>query len=110
MIARIKEVLEKYKFWVLVIAGVGVFVDTFFFDFSLDLIILALILLWVLSVWLYKFEGRVSIAVALVFLALCPFLLILNKEAVAEKSAIWAYVFLVVGVAQEVVEYRKSKK
>ena len=104
MIARVKEVLENYKFFVLVIAVVGIFVDTFFLDFSSDLIILVLIFLWVLVVWLYGYEGRVSVGMGLGFLILCPLLLIFDVDAIAEKTAIWAYMFLVVGVIQQIIE------
>ena len=67
--------------------------------------------LWILSVFHFKFEGRVSISLALGFLILCPFLLIFNKETIAEKSAVWAYMFLLVGVIQMIIEYiRKEGK
>jgi hypothetical protein len=57
-----------------------------------------------------RFEGRVSVAGALIFLALCPFLLIFKKDPIAEKAAIWAYMFLVVGTIQMFVEYAKEEK
>lgn len=110
MVARIKEVLEKYKFRMLLTAGVGISVDTLFFEFNSDLVILFLTGLWILSLWLYEYEGRISIGMGLGFLILCPFLLIFKAEAVAEKAAIWAYVFLVVGVIQQIVEYRRSEE
>lgn len=94
---RIKIFLEKYKFWILIFAGGGILFDIFIFNPTWDLVILWQTSLWVLTIWLYKLEGRVSIAGALIFLAVCPFLLILNKESIAEKLAIWAYVFLAVG-------------
>ena len=89
-----EEVLEKYKFWILLFAGLAVFVDIFLLESTLDLVILFVTGLWVFSIRLCKFEGRVSIAAALGFLAFCPFLLIFGKETVAEKAAIWAYIFL----------------
>jgi hypothetical protein len=73
----------------------------FCFCFLFDLV-LFLTGLWILAVRHYKFEGRVSIAIALFFLTLCPFLLIFKKEPIAEKAAIWAYMFLVVGVVKEI--------
>ena len=106
MIARVKGVLENYKFWMLLIAGVGISVDNFFFEFTSDFVILFLTGLWVLSLWLYEYEGRVSIGMGLGFLILCPFLLILEEGAVAEKAAIWAYILLVVGAVQQLVDLR----
>lgn len=107
---KIKGYLKKYKDWILVFTGIGILFDIFIFNLTWDLVILFLTGLWVLSVWLYKFKGKVSVAGGLIFLALCPFLLILKKEPLAEKSAIWAYMFLVVGVGQMFIEYKKHGK
>jgi len=84
--------------------------DIFFFKFTSDLLILFLIALWILSARYYKFESRFSIAIALFFLTMCPFLLIFKKDPIAEKAAIWAYMFLVVGVVQMFIEYIASSK
>jgi len=84
--------------------------DIFIFDSTQDLVILFLTGLWILTVWLNHFEGRISIAGGLIFLAMCPFLLIFGKEAIAEKSAIWAYMFLAVGVGQMIVEYIREER
>ncbi len=88
----------------------GILIDIFVFKFTSDFIILFLTGLWVLSIYRFKFEGRVSIGFALFFLILCPFLLILGKEPIAEKVAIWAYMFLVVGVIQMFIEYIREGK
>ena len=53
---------------------------------------------------LAQIKGQVLIGAGLVFLTLCPFLLIFNAETIAEKVAIGAYVFLVVGVIQQIHE------
>lgn len=88
----------------------GILFDIFFFELSWDWFILFFTGLWVWSVRLHKFEGRVSIAGGLIFLIMCPFLLISQKEAVAEKAAVWAYMFLLVGVIQMVVEYVREER
>ena len=89
---------------VLFLGALGILVDIFVFSFTSDLIILFLVGLWIWSIRSYRFEGRVSVAAALVFLVTCPFLLILEKDLIAEKTAVWAYMFLVVGVGQMFVE------
>lgn len=104
---RIRNFLEKYKLLILVLTGTGIFIDVFFFDPTWDLVILFLTGSLVLSIWLYEFEGRVSVAGGLIFLTMCPFLLLLKKELIAEKAAIWAYMFLVVGIGQLFLEYEK---
>ena len=108
----IKKIFKEYVFnqitlFVLVIFGI--LLNIFVFKFTSDLLILVLTGLWILSVYHYKFEGRVSIAGGLIFLIMCPFLLIFGKEAIAEKSAVWAYMFLLVGVIQMIIEYIKEK-
>lgn len=115
---KIKDFLERYKqslllrnkTWILVFTGVGILFDVFIFRQTWDLVILFLTGLWVLTIWLNKFEGRMSVAGGLVFLIFCPFLLIFGKEQMAEKSAIWVYVFLVVGVIQMVIENVKEER
>lgn len=47
---------------------------------------------------------------ALFFLALCPFLLVFKKDALAEKSAIYAYYFLVISVILIIIENFSDKK
>ena len=80
------------------------------FNATSDLLILMLTGLWIYLIRLYKFGSRVSVASALSFLALCPFLLILGKDGIAEKAAIWAYMFLLVGVCQMFLEYKNEFK
>ena len=109
----IKKIFKEYVFnqitlFVLVI--LGILLDIFVFKFTSDLLILFLTGLWILSIYHYKFEGRVSIGGALLFLTMCPFLLIFKKNLIAEKAAVWAYMFLVVGVIQMMIEYMKEER
>ena len=106
----IKLLFNKYKFSILPLTGIVILIDTFFLKFTSSFLSLLVVGLWVLNIWLYKFEGRVSISLALGFLILCPFLLIFNKEAIAEKAAVWAYMFLLVGVIQMIIEYIREER
>jgi len=105
----LKFVFTNYLFW-LVLGILGILIDIFVFKFSSDLLIMLLTGLWILSICHFKFEGRVSIGLALGFLILCPFLLIFKKELIAEKAAVWAYMFLVVGVVQMFIEHVKEER
>ena len=78
----------------------GIVFDIFVADFTSDLLIILLIGLWILSIQLYKLEARVSATGALICLVICPFLLIFDKELIAEKATIWAYIFLAIGIGQ----------
>lgn len=58
----------------------------------------------------FLLRGKASIILGLIFLSLCSFLLIVGKEQIAEKSAIWAYIFLAVGIVQMFIECTKKEK
>jgi len=105
----LKLILTNYFFW-LMLSILGVLLDTFVLKSTFDLLILFLAGLWILSAYHFKFKARNSISLALFFLILCPFLLISKKELIVEKAAIWAYIFLVVGVAQIIIDNIKEKK
>jgi hypothetical protein len=49
-------------------------------------------------------DTRLSPALGLVFLAICPFLLIADKEPAAEQAANYAYFFLAIGVLVQLEE------
>lgn len=68
--------------------------------------ILILTFFWVVSIWLCSFKGSISIAGGLMFLAMSPILLIFKTGQIAEKTAVWAYMFLLVGTIQLFVEYK----
>lgn len=107
---RIASFFLRCKFFILVACALGIAIDIFLLDAAFNLILLFLTGLWVLTLWFDNFEGRISVAGGLIFLALCPFLLIFVKETIAEKTAIWAYMFLIVGVAQVFIEYLREER
>ena len=51
-------------------------------------------------------DGRYAFGLALFFLILCPILLLIKKGDTAETSAVFAYLFLVVGAVQEVIHLK----
>jgi len=110
MFKKIEKWLKQKRFLFLIMAVLGILLDIFVFSFVSDLIILFLTVLWVGAIIGWQLEGRFSILGALIFLAMCPFLLILKKDLIAEKAAIWAYMFLVVGVFQQLIELKKEPK
>jgi hypothetical protein len=56
---------------------------------------------------LYKWDSRIVAAGALISLAICPMLLLLNQNVWAELMAVYAYFFLVITVALQIVEYKR---
>jgi hypothetical protein len=59
---------------------------------------------WLLLALTVRHDSRISAGVGLAFLATCPFLLIAEKDAVAEQAANYAYFFLAIGVLVQLEE------
>ncbi|MDI6892106.1 MAG: LytR C-terminal domain-containing protein [Actinomycetota bacterium] len=68
-----------------------------------------LILLHLFLSLIWGMDSRISIGVALSFLMCCPFLLIFKCEQLAERIAIYAFYFLVVGVVLQLIEHMREK-
>jgi len=59
---------------------------------------------------LFIIESRISAFFAIIFLTLCPILLILKKDTAAENMAVQAYYFLVITVTTQIRENREENK
>ena len=59
---------------------------------------------WLLVALIVQHDARLSAVAGLALLAACPFLLIAEKEAVAEQAANYAYFFLAIGVLVQLEE------
>ena len=57
---------------------------------------------------LYQWDSRIFAAGALVSLASCPILLTVQLNSYAEQMAVYAYYFLVMTVALQIVEYKRN--
>jgi len=79
-------------------------VDIFIVRKYSDNITSLLTLLWMFAVITYRIDARISFGLALIFLIFCPFLLSVTMVWIAEKSAIWAYMILVVGTFQSIFD------
>ncbi len=66
-------------------------------------------ILWLLFLLflVYEWENRIIGVLALIALATCPFLLSFNQNTLAEQMAVYAWFFLVMTVALQLVEYRR---
>lgn len=96
--SKIRILLEKNKRLVLAVAVMGILVDIFLPGAANDLIIFTLTVLWIGVVWIYKLKERVLVRSGLLLVAICPLFLIIKEIYRAEKVAIWAFVFLTIGV------------
>jgi len=60
--------------------------------------------------FLMKWDSRVFVFFGLIFLVTCPFLLMFEKEFVAEDMAVYAYYCLFLGVSLQLVEYWRENR
>jgi len=81
-----------------------IFYDVFWLTKSYDFLFISLLFFWALIARRFRFESRISALFALGFLALTPVMLLFGYQAYAEKTAVWAYLFLCITVAQQVYE------
>lgn len=71
--------------------------------------IIVLILLWIFVEKLAGKDYRQTYFVGLFFLTITPLILIFNFNEIAEKSAVWAFMFFVIGTIQRILELRNKK-
>ncbi|MEK7570701.1 MAG: hypothetical protein AAB553_00365 [Patescibacteria group bacterium] len=91
---------------ILILPILFVLFDVFFVQKVSHITILALTVIWLFIVKKFHLESKVSFLVAFFLLAFCPILLIINWIHVAEKAAMWSYVFLLIGVVQQIFALR----
>ena len=94
------DITTKWKRGVLAVVVAGLF----FWLYGLNVGILWLLFLLFL---VYEWENRIVGVLALIALASCPILLSLPQDALAETMAVYAYFFLVMTVALQIVEYKR---
>ncbi len=104
---RIKNFLNQHRNYLLLITVLGVWIDIFLLGSFTDLITLILIGLWILVIWLYHVRGRVLAIPATVFLILSPLFSNKGEEAIADRMAVWIFIFLILGVLRELFCQRK---
>ena len=56
-----------------------------------------------------KYDCRLLVAIAIILLVACAVLLAEGMESFANRVAIWAYYFLVIGVIGLLIEYVREK-
>lgn len=102
---RTSVLLNPYMLFIFLCIGIDIFIIRKYSDG----VTVLFTFLWILGAVAYRLEARYSFGVALVFLLYCPFLLLANLEWVTEKSAVWTYIFLIVGTTQSLLELKIRK-
>ncbi len=80
------------------------FYDVFWLTKSYDFLYISLLLFWGLIIRRFRFESRIAAVFALSFLVMTPIMFTFGQQALAEKTAVWAYLFLCITVVQQIYE------
>lgn len=93
----------------------GFMIDIFYFpitlDWGSDSRLLLLVILWLFFVKLSHFNSRATFKVALIFLMLLSLLFIFSRDfPPIERIASWIYIFLAIGILQQLFENPKKKQ
>ena len=99
---------NRKKYMLFYVYFIVILILVFFMNVTNNYVFLMLIGLWITLITIYRFDSSISYLLALFFLLLCPVLLILNQETIAENSAIWVYFFLVIGTIEAIVENKRN--
>lgn len=114
--ATINSIIGDIRTWELATQKIiGLFIifillDVFFIKEVSQIVLTILSVIWIYIITKSDIDSRVSFIIALFFLTLCPFLLLFTLRNIAEKAAIWAFMFLLIGVVQQMWEIRKGKR
>jgi hypothetical protein len=87
-----------------------VLIDILTIQLNNDVAYLVITALWIVTLKVYKKGSSKSFVVGLVLIALCPLFLAFRSEPTAEQSGAWAFMFLVAGTIQILLEQRKASK
>ena len=85
---------------IIIITFLGILIDILFFSVINDLIYVLLLILLFISWKFIKWQGTASIITGIILIAFCPFLIMIKSNDIAEKTAIWAIFFLLIGTVQ----------
>jgi len=94
----------------LLVVFTGVFLNIFYISRFSGTMMLILTALWLLAAKRHKLNNKATVMVAIFLFGLCPFFLILKKDLIAEKTAAWAYIFLIASVGQMIPKLKNEEK
>jgi hypothetical protein len=87
-----------------------VLMDIFIVQLANDMVYFVIIGLWIAALRVYKMDSRWSFVLALTLLLIPPIFLFFKDSPTAEKGTIWAFMFLVAGTIQALLELKSGRK
>lgn len=81
---------------------IALFIDIFFISVSSDIIIFSILVFYIISIWFFKIKSKLTFFICLVLLSsMFLFYLVSGPSQRAEKSAVWLFFFLAIGIFQQ---------
>lgn len=99
----------KYKMQLAIIFVAALLIDTFMFEFINDLIVLFLLSYWIFIYLLYRWQSRFLVLLGIIMLLPTALFLIIKVPPIAEKFALWTYIFFTTAVFKEILIKMKEK-
>lgn len=100
----------KWVFLVVPLFILGMFVDIFLLKNDANLLVLVLIFLLIFLMRFFFWGYDFFMKAGLYFLAVFPFFVWINAWAIAEKMAVWCYIFFFIAGVKLLVKVRKEQK
>lgn len=96
------DFLYKVKPIALTVIFLAIIVDIFFIKKSSDFIIFGLLAFYIACIFVYNLKSKLTLLFCLVLLGIMFVLLLLTGgSSLTEKSAVWLYFFLLIGIIQQ---------
>ncbi|RJQ38247.1 hypothetical protein C4559_02120 [Candidatus Microgenomates bacterium] len=97
--------LREQKQVILTLIFSAFIIDTIFVPKSSDFIVFGLLVLYILSIWIYKLKSRVSIIFCFIFISIMYLsFLISGSSDRTEKAAVWLFFFFLINIVQQFKE------
>lgn len=88
------------------IVFLSILIDILYISFISELYLVSVTIMWIFTVYRYKFETEISSTFSLLFLISSSIAFIGGNSLINEKTAVWAFLFLCVTTAQLMYNYR----
>lgn len=105
----------SYQYPVILVLAISIY-DIFLLPTNYDFVFIGILFFWGLVSRRYRFDSRITAIIALGFLILTAFASLMQKEVtevakhttIAEKLAVWTYLFLSLTVIQQIYDMKKN--
>ena len=103
MLKRVKNLVFKYRIHLVGVFCLGLIWDIFFNLQILDLAVLILGILWILTIFNFRLEPKISFILAAITYGVSFIFQFFSQERIMEKGASWFFVFLLIGFFQSII-------